>query len=64
MCSKKRKKERMAIRASVFPSKRCRENKKRWAINSDEDIKLGRRLKFEFQDIAADMKPPNQIQCN
>lgn len=44
--------------------KRRKKEKKRWTINSDEDIKLGHRLKFEFQDITADVKPPNRIQCN
>lgn len=38
--------------------------RKRWTINSGTDIKLGHRLKFEFQDITADMKPPNRIQWN
>lgn len=46
-----------------FPEE-TKEREKRWTINSDKDIKLGHRLKFEFQDITADMKPPNRIQCN
>lgn len=33
-------------------------------IGSGKDIKLGHRLKFEFQDITADMKPPNRIWWN
>lgn len=38
--------------------------KKRLMIGSGKEIKLGHRLKFEFQDIAADVKPPNRIQWN
>lgn len=61
------------IRAFVFPSqrsiaffllKRWTKGKKRLMIGSGKDIKLGHRLKFEFQDITADMKPPNRIQWN
>lgn len=33
-------------------------------IGSGKDIKLGHRLEFEFQDMTADVKPPNRIQWN
>lgn len=76
ICKKNKKKERMdgdqsfclsfkEMHRFFSPSlKRRKKEKKRWTINSDEDIKLGHRLKFEFQDITADVKPPNRIQCN
>lgn len=73
--AKKRKNERMDGDQSFFLSfkelhrffsipEETKEREKRWTINSDEDIKPDHGLKFEFQDITADVKPPNRIQCN